>query len=232
VVVAAARLAALYAILVVLMLVALALWTGEWIGLVSEIGQLYLVTFAFVFAVAFLLLATARRAGLVAIWLLLIGSWNWWVWPLGRSSWLPDAVFPLFILWSVVALPFYVLGSVAIPAKPLLRVGRLAVAAPMIVLGGWVMLIVLTFAVTPPEWLFYVSAIDGLFGGPPPVVLRLAPLIWWPAPIVLGAQALVHVWPRRSWADRVVLVWSPAARGAPSDCWSVIRSDRATRSGV
>ena len=122
----------------------------------------------------FLLLATARRAGFALIWLLLVGAWVWWVWPLGRSRWSSDAVFTLFVFWSILALPLYGLGAIALPGPQLFRVGKRPVTAPAIVAAGWLLLLLVTVAVTPAEWLFTASAIDGSFGSPPQLALRLA----------------------------------------------------------
>ncbi|HEY0018247.1 MAG TPA: hypothetical protein VGC13_18170 [Longimicrobium sp.] len=193
---AAARLAALYALAVVLLMVVLALWTREWVGAVSGVASQHLWVFAILFAGAFVLLATARRAGFALIWVLLVGAWVWWVWPLGRSRWTSDAVFSLFVFWSILALPMYALGAIALPGPQLFRVGRWPITGPAMVAAGWLLLLFITLAVTPPEWLFTASAIDGCFGRPPQILRQLAWSILGPAPLLFGVEGAIRMRPR------------------------------------
>jgi hypothetical protein len=192
---AAARLAALYGLAVVLLMVVLALWTSEWVGAVSGVVALHLWVFTILFVGAFILLATARRAGFALIWLLLVGAWVWWVWPLGRARWTSDAVFTLFVFWSVLALPFYGLGAIALHGPQLFRVGKRPVTAPVMVAAGWLLLLLTTVAVTPAEWLFTASAIDGCFGSPPQFARQLAWAILGPTPLVIGVEGVIRMWP-------------------------------------
>jgi hypothetical protein len=189
--VAAASLAAVYGAGVVLLLSVLTLWTGEWVGAVRDLLEVHAVLFGVLFATAFLLLAVARRAGFAALWLLFLAFWV--AWPLTR--WTPVGVLAGFVFWSVVALPFYAIGALGLPSHRVLRLGRRTLALPAVVLAVWTLLLAVTLAVTPTAYLFFASALDGSFGGPPPAVLKLARAVWGPAPVLIGLEALTRLRP-------------------------------------
>ena len=192
VVAAAARLAALYAFGVMLLLLALILWNREWIGNMRGVLQLNGFVFGSLFAAALLLLATARRVGFAMLWVLLIGLWLWLT---GRIDWSPLFLVVVFVFWSIVALPLYLLGAVGFPGRHRLHVSRWTTTIPALVAALWVALVVFTVAVTPAPYLFVASVLDGSFGKPPAWVLTLAPVIWAPAPMLIGLEALIRLRP-------------------------------------
>src|SRR6266516_72223 len=187
---AAARLALLYGLGVVLLLLALVLWTHDWVGNVRGVLQLQGLVFGTLFAAALLLLATVRRVGFATIWLLLIALW---LWPVVRNGWSPIGMLAVFVSWSVVALPFYLIGAVGFPGRRVLRLGRWTATVPALVVALWVLLLLLTLAVTPAAYLSVASAVTGSFGAPPPLVLTLAPLVLGPAPILIALEALTRL---------------------------------------
>jgi hypothetical protein len=192
---AAARLATLYGFGVLLLLSALVLWTGDWVGNIRGVLTLYGYVFGILLATAFPLLAAARRLGFAALWLLLIAVW---VWPLARHGWTPVGVLAVFVFWSVAALPFYLLGAVGFPGRRgLLRLGRWTATVPAVVLALWVLLLLFTLAVTPAHHLLVTSSILAMGLEPPSAVLKLAPVVWAPVPILIGLEALVRLWPNR-----------------------------------
>src|SRR5688572_20693440 len=107
---AAGRLAALYVgAVVILLFVAVSLMEGV-LPTFAELFSLW-TPFAVAFLIAFALLAIARRAGLVALWVLLLGIWILMV---------LDTPFPWigkqFVAWTVLALPLYCMGIVGAPS--------------------------------------------------------------------------------------------------------------------
>jgi hypothetical protein len=193
VIAAAARLAALYGLGILLLLSALVLWTGDWVGNARGILRLFGSVFGILFGLAFLLLAAARRLGFAALWVLLCAMW---VWLLSRG-WVPVGLLAVFVFWSVMALPFYVLGAIGFPSRRVLHVGRWTTTVPVLVLVGWVLLLVITLRVTPATYLLVASSPPvGSFGELSPL-LKLGPALWAPAPILISLEALIRLWPSK-----------------------------------
>jgi hypothetical protein len=193
VIAAAARLACLYGLGVVLLLLALVFWTGDWIGNVRAVLQLHGLVFGSLFAASFILLATARRLGFATLWLLLIGLW---LWPVAKG-WSGISLLALFVFWSVVALPLYILGAIGFPGRRFLHLRRWTATVPALVVVLWVLLLLLTLAVTPANYLLVASAVTGSFGKPPSLVLGLVPFLWGAAPILIALEALNRLRPEQ-----------------------------------
>jgi hypothetical protein len=133
-------------------------------------------------AVAFVLLAAARRAGFIALWVLLAGLWTF----MAESS-VPRLVPPMFLGWTVIAVPLWVIGQLGF-VRPAPR-GRFSLSLGAI-LGIWIALAFagsLLFApagigVRPESLLPYRAA------------TLAAWVVWLPAPFFLSAVAIHHVW--------------------------------------
>ena len=97
---AAARLAALYAAGVVLLLLA---FTALLNGLPRTLSDLPGITvpIAVLFSLAFAILAVARRAGFVVLWFCMIGLWVWMLIQVFGYS--PLSIPMRFVGWSVLA---------------------------------------------------------------------------------------------------------------------------------
>ncbi len=185
---AACRLALFYTAFVALEI--LALWVASAVNIWLTIRELFGVSVLLMipFAGAFLLLALARRLGLVAFWIILIGLW---VLPFALAKTFPTPLlFPLiFLSWSILALPLWVIGQVGIPRRSSfgLGLGPVRISPSMALLACWVFL------------LAGVRLFGSLADYPEMGVLsiRIAePLawIWGVAPLLLSAFAIQHVW--------------------------------------
>ena len=190
VILAAARLALVYTVLVTLELVAVSF---AWRVGAPRLGDIAAIAagLAIPFAAAFILLAVARRWGFVALWAVLGGLWifmtidagiatrGWeWSFAYGES----------FLPWSIFALPLWIIGQVGIPsrASARLRIGPLHFSASTALLVCWAALLLGAQWLIPPE----------IFVGPyrPLGIANLAGWIWGVAPLLLCAYAMRHVW--------------------------------------
>ena len=173
---AAARLAALYiGAVFILLLVAVALMVG-FLPTFSDLAELW-IPVSVAFLIAFLLLAVARRAGIVTLWVLLLVIWFLMLRELHPGT------AKQFVAWTVLALPLYGLGTIGAPStSPIARRGSLLMT--MI----WLCLITAGFVVSRTS-----TDIDQ----PRQIVealLRNGDLVWGPFPIVLGVFEIVRVW--------------------------------------
>jgi hypothetical protein len=180
---AALRLGTLYGAGVFLLLLLLGTWTREWAGAAGEIISGYAVRAGALALLAVVFFAAARRFGYVLLWLLFLCAWL--AWPVAR--WTNLGVMAGFVFWSVAALPLYLVGVFGFTG-PRVKRGPWP-SAPAIVLCCWALLLALALAATPGEHLFIASAITGMFGDPPELVLRFARAIWGPAPLLIFAEA-------------------------------------------
>ena len=182
---AAATLAGIYVLGVgVCIAVLLGVWTVNGWGDPPSVNDLielarWLVPPA---AVAFILLAVARRAGFIALWALLVCLWIF----LLDSSYALQ-IPPRFLSWSLFALPLWIIGQLGVIRHlPSDRV-RLSLGA---ILGIW---IALAFAGS-----FFFAPFPSFHGGIPllpyPAATIAAWLVWFPAPFILSAVAVHHVW--------------------------------------
>ena len=186
VVLAAVRLAGLYVIGVVLMLLPFMLLPGGGIPAFRELARLAAPA-GILFAVAFLLLAIARRAGFVALWLLLAGLWTLVL--VVRE--LPIDVMIGFVGWTVLAFPLHVLGALGVPSALRVRLGRASLRATTAAMILWAVLLI------PAVVVLYTSS----FVAHPldeAAAYRMAglvaPFVWGPAPFLIAALSLAHVW--------------------------------------
>ena len=158
-------------------------------GLPSAADVATLVSWAIVpFALAFILLAAARRAGFVVFWMLLAAVWVAFLMARGLPIDLPVA----FVAWSVLALPLHLLTALGIPGAPRLRVPGAHLTVSTLTTILWTLLLVPAVAV------LYVSS---RLMYPEPHVLfllasRVAAFVWGPAPLVLASLSIAHAWPR------------------------------------
>jgi len=174
---AAGRLAAIYVSTVLVLLVVVGSLMDGVLPSLDELLALW-IPLSFVFMIAFLLLAVARRAGFTALWLVALGIW---VWLLSDSS--VPSVGLQFIGWTILAFPLYLLGVVGAPsAQPGAR--RISGA---IVLGWWGFVAAAYFM--NPRLLEFAplsQVTETLF--------RKGALIWGPLPFVLGAYEMRRLW--------------------------------------
>jgi len=179
VILAAARIALFYVVLVALafalLVSAFVGWRGMGIDIVGMAEWLSVPC-----ALAFLLLAAARRWGFVTLWAILGAFWCWVV--LDSQSLRSPRQLPLvFMVWSAFALPLWIIGQAGIPA-----VSPRRFSPSMVMLICWCILLV-----TPR--LFGLPQIEVF----PPRNYGLADLvswIWTPLPLILSAFAMRHVW--------------------------------------
>jgi len=185
VIAAAARLAIVYAIGVLILYAPISLWLlpharglRELPGVSVELGILA--------AIAFAILAVARRVGFLLLWALLLALWvsNF----SGASDFnFPEAVANYFILWTVLALPLYVIAALGGSDRVALRVADRRIRMTEIGALLWIVLILGAF--------FYVFVAHPVGGGG--TVLRVtARFVWLPAPFILAVIALATIWVR------------------------------------
>lgn len=183
---ASARLGMLYAVGVFSLLCLLGTWTGEWGGAAAVIISAYAGQAVVLAAILVLLFAVARQFGYVLLWLLYLFAWIAWPW----TQWTDVGVLAGFVFWSVAALPLYLIGWLGF-TDPLAKRGAGRIG-PAVVLCAWILLLIVTLAVTPPLHLFIASAITGHFGDPPSFVLRFARVIWGPVPVLISVHAIAR----------------------------------------
>ena len=175
----AAKLALFYAAVVILEIVVLALVGREGFPTAPEIGETA-AKLGMPFAVAFVLLALARRWGFVALWLILVAFWIY----LGRFGGIWSLYPTLLTSWSVLALPLWMIGQAGIPSRSStpLRLGPIRISASAVLLACWAALLVISHVP---------AVIDVAYS------YRFANLsrrVWQGAPFVLSAYATWHVW--------------------------------------
>jgi hypothetical protein len=150
---------------------------------VAELGGLAVIPFA----LAFTLFAAARRAGFVALWMLLGALWS----AVLIAHDLPIDLLIAFVGWSVLALPLHFLTAIGIPGAVPLRIAgaHLSVSALTTIL--WTLVLVPAVAV-----MYWSSSI--MHPEPRDLFLLasdIASFVWGPAPLVLVALSIAHSWP-------------------------------------
>ena len=173
---AAAKLAALYALGVAVLAIPSSIPIARYVpvGLVS--GTLA----GLVLVVAFLLLATTRRAGFFVIWAALVAYWIRFL-----SMLSPLDLFQPFLLWSALAAPLFLFTTVGfpLPHAPRSRAVRLvswSLAVPWALAfatGLWFRAQVRDWS--PPTYLSSVAAI--------------ARFVYLPLPFLIAAYGLLHL---------------------------------------
>ena len=184
---AAARLAGMYVTVLLLLIVPFMFFPADGLPSIADVAKL--VSWAIVpFALTFILLAAARRAGFVVFWMLLAAVWVAFLMARG----LPIDLLIAFVAWSVLALPLHLLTALGIPGAPRLRIpgAYLTVSALTTIL--WTLLLIPAVAV------LYLSS-RLMYPEPHALFLlasRVAAFVWGPAPLVLAALSIAHAWPR------------------------------------
>src|SRR5687767_8586296 len=150
IVAAAARLAGLYAIGVVLLVIPLVLLPSGALPAFRDLA-IVAVPAGLLFLVAFPVLAAARRAGFVALWLLLAGLWVL----LLVAHDMPIELLIGFAAWSALAFPLHVLGALGVPSGFGLRIARVRVGVAPAVTIVWMALLIaaVTVLYTTPSFL-------------------------------------------------------------------------------
>jgi hypothetical protein len=182
---AATRLAGLYAIGTALLLLPFFLvFEGTPQGLRDLIE--FAKPIAFAFALAFILLAVARRAGLVALWLLLGALW---VLILHDSVVGHTDFAGVFVAWSALAIPLAILGGLGVPATLRLRLGPWNPAALTLAMMVWAALLVPALALSVPSFSLLALSEVGYR-----LAFGIGRFIWGPAALLIVALSIVHVW--------------------------------------
>ncbi|HEU4996573.1 MAG TPA: hypothetical protein VFT29_17270 [Gemmatimonadaceae bacterium] len=133
------------------------------------------IPFVVCFSIAMLLLASARRVGFTALWILLLGLWAWSVF-VDRSEPLPDRN---FVFWSILAAPLYAIVALGFPgAKP--TTARSAITS-LLVFCSWAALVVV--GLTRSISLFATPSVGD----------RLLEFAWLAAPVALTARAIARI---------------------------------------
>jgi hypothetical protein len=185
---AAARLAALYAIAVALLVLPLFLWQRRSLHHVHHLLG-YALPSAFVFGVAFVLLAVARRAGFVALWVVLAGLWILILH--GVVAAYPSDIISAFVGWSALAIPLAVLGGLGVPPTLRIQIGRWGGSAVSVAAVLWAALLTpaLMVFVSPalPLHPLHYAALDRQVG-------EVAWFVWAPGALLISMLCLAHVW--------------------------------------
>ena len=184
VIVAAARLAGVYTLIAIPLLL-------PWIftdGLPDlSILARYALPVGFLFLAAFTVLTVARRAGFIVLWVLLTVLWAHFMTLVD----MPSEILVAFVFWSALAIPLALLGVLGVTEAFRLPLGRWRPSARALLMSLWSALLIPTIA-----FLFLPA-----FGLHP---LREAPveriagsvawILWAPAPVLIAALAIAHVW--------------------------------------
>jgi hypothetical protein len=183
---AAARLGGLYVIGVALMLTPFMLLPGGGLPGLRDLVRLAAPA-GILFAVAFILLALARRAGFAALWVLLTGLWT----AMLIAHEMPIDIMVGFVAWSVFAVPLHVLGALGVPSSLHLRIGRWRLRAATTGTVLWLVLLIPAAALLSQNPFF-------VFPLELPVWYRvagfLAPFVWAPTPFLIASLSAAHVW--------------------------------------
>lgn len=182
---AALRVAGIYATGVLLMLVPFMLMPRGGLPsfrLVTTLGAAVSV----LFALAFLLLAVARRAGVVMLWALLGILWGL----LLAAHDEPVELAIGFVGWSVLALPLHGLCVMGMPEGVAVRLGRTRVRASSVATTLWIATLI-------PAWTVLYFSLRIMFPEPHTAFFlagKIAPFLWGPAPLALMVLSVAHVW--------------------------------------
>ena len=184
---AAARLAGLYALgTAVLLLLSFIALEGP--PQAREGFTKFAAPVAFAFALAFILLAVARRVGLVALWLTLGTLWG--------VSFRDIVVNPMdsaaaFVAWSNLAIPLAFLGGLGVRTTLRIGLGRSKPAVLTVTVALWVALLVPTLAMSilHNRWLdFWYHSVEYR------IPKDFPRLIWAVGPPIISALSIAHVW--------------------------------------
>jgi len=132
---AAVTLAAVYAAGVIVLLLMMLVLDDPPIGVLRTLPFLGIPALV-CFAIAFLLLAVARRAGFTALWVVILGLWVASVAPAYRLFRVPAE----FTSWSVFAAPLYAMVVFGFPRRLAAGPARWRLWASMAVAPAWIAL--------------------------------------------------------------------------------------------
>jgi hypothetical protein len=194
VVLAAARLAGFYAIGVGLMLIPFMLLPGGGLPALRDVARLAMLP-ASLFVVAFVMLAVARRAGLVALWVALTAVWALVV----IAHDLPIELMIGFVGWTALAFPLSIIGALGVRSAFRLRVARASLGISAAATMLWAAVLVPAIAVLyassmVPYPLEEVAAYR--------IADSVASIIWGPVPFLVAVLSLGHLWTGTTWATR------------------------------
>ena len=184
---ATGRLALVYGVSVATLVALLLLWTHEWHGALYDALTFDLRLLITLSLSLFVLLSLFGRLGFVLAWAALC-----LIWITGPLRWIPVGVLAGFVLWSILAVPLYLLWVVGSRDWASVR-GMAFITHVVCLFGAWLCLLAFTLAIVPAEHLFIISAIDGMFAEPSPVILRHAGHAWGPVPFLIAIQAIASV---------------------------------------
>lgn len=182
---AAARLAGLYTLIATPLLLPW-VWASAAALHVSILAG-YAVPLGMLFLAAFTVLAVARRAGFIVLWVLLVILW-------AQFLRLPDLgieILVTFVFWSTLAIPLALLGVLGVPVAFRVPLGRWQPSAPAVLVTLWAALLI------PAVAFFFLLALefhplrDAAVGR---IAGRVAWALWAPAPVLLAVLAVAHVW--------------------------------------
>ena len=179
---AAIRLAALYAVAMFALLIGFVSFV-EGLPLLSDLAELAL-PFGITFCIAFLILAVARRAGFVALWIVLLSAW---VWLLRDGA--PFVEVPkVFIGWTILALPLFAIGALGSSGRDGRWPALLRRAHPLVVLAVWLVIagVALYSALNTPYMHWY--------DGPTRFGTLFSKIVWIPTPFVIAALEITRIW--------------------------------------
>lgn len=184
---AAARLAAFYVLGVAVLLPLLAAISGEtplsWI-----VDPETWVPLGVLLALAFAVLAVARRAGFVILWLLLIGVWALGLRYATLYAGFTGPFLQSFVLWTTFALPLYTMGALGVPGYGTLPLGARRLRYGLFISVLWALQLVAA--------VYFTSRLDDVV--PVPVaegaIVAVAPFVWGPMPFLIGGIELVRIW--------------------------------------
>jgi hypothetical protein len=179
---AAARLAAIYAVAVLVLLIPLMVFVIAPGNLREVLSSP--VAAAAGFLVGFFLLAIARLYGFALFWILLL--W-WWLTTLQASPW-PLELLPRFVVWTTFAAPLYALTAIGLGANKT----RSSVVELLVTTGLWATAIALALRFS------YLSIDGGGLANGPYRTARLIAYSCGALPVLLSVRELVRVG-RASW---------------------------------
>jgi len=184
---AAAKLALIYCVLLCVEIAALFLLIRPSTVFIGDLAGPALALLV-PFGIAFVLLAVARRAGFVALWAILVGYWVALV--VQSRPFVPHTLPMLFVLWSLLAMPLWIIGHAGIPdtSSPAIRIAGVKLSWATTALLCWLLLLV-------GSRLFWPLRGTTIVLPRTPVPADIAAwALWAPAPLLIGAFAVRHVW--------------------------------------
>ena len=180
---AAARLSAVYALGVVVLAVSITLWTRELIIDPSDVLEAIVALSLFLLCSSFLSLIIFRRFAMRAVLVALIA-----VWVYGPLRWAPEGVLWGFVLWSIIAMPMYLMTVLAYPSQARSRMRRMI---PGALISFWLGLAAVVLVVLPLQQFMFTG--DCTCPPPPAVFFHAAGIVFGPTPFLIAIEALYRI---------------------------------------